>query len=797
MSSEEVDQAASAAANTPTSAASQAGVSSLPARKFSPVILTIKRSPTHTVARTSRQLSLTELRTIRGDSDNTFEWNIGWVDKCSPTYFRGLRKTQRVNHVPGIEQVSRKRNLARCLAPLMAAHPDEFDFSPRSWMFPANWEEFQAAFRARRAREQADSTLERMTYIVKPGSGCQGRGIFLTQSLEDTHFPQNGYIAQEYISRPLLIRRKKFDMRIYVAITSVTPLRLYLFQDGLARFCTEDYEQPDAGNLATLFGHLTNFSLNKLNSKFVHASDDGEASAAGSEGSKWTLAALNAYLEAEYSGAAVRRMWRDVQALLIKTIIATLPPMQTCYSALFPGDASGARTFQLLGFDVMLDSQLRPWLIEVNRNPSLRCDSPLDQKIKTMAMGQLFHILDPLTVAANNAHACAISGAAANAPSSAPGCSAGRPLGVAAGDPKLSDADEARLATVSSRAEARGTLTPELAAVWGARRARAELQVRLEHEDRTVAAFLSNAAFLVAAKVKAAAEARAAVAAESSAPAAATVAADAVASLYDYGAQVQAPAGAGAGAGAADDDDDDDDEGGSAGSRKSGPLADIAAAVAEAEAPEGGSGATVATAAPVSAADTVTNVAAGAHKGPLPQIVLDSRGGYPLYPAAWQRLYPIAAFADYPCGAPTDAAARAELTEYATELGVSTADGDRDPRAGTGKETAEEGEAAVCAALSRGVSVFHPQWSGAEARAGDERYAHIIAAAREQSRSWERDAIVDAMSVRMVPGPAARPGARAGAAAARQRVRAPTAGPAGAGSGPGAPLGWGPTHPKP
>lgn len=38
--------------------------------------------------------------------------------------------------------------------------------------------------------------------------------------------------------------------------------------------------------------------------------------------------------------------------------------------------------FSLLGFDVILDRELRPWLLEINMSPSLRCDSPVDNEVK-------------------------------------------------------------------------------------------------------------------------------------------------------------------------------------------------------------------------------------------------------------------------------------------------------------------------------------------------------------------------------------------------------------------------------
>lgn len=64
----------------------------------------------------------------------------------------------------------------------------------------------------------------------------------------------------------MLIKGKKFDMRMYVVVTSIHPLRVYLYEEGLARFATEDYSN-DPKILRNKFVHLTNFSVNKRNVK--------------------------------------------------------------------------------------------------------------------------------------------------------------------------------------------------------------------------------------------------------------------------------------------------------------------------------------------------------------------------------------------------------------------------------------------------------------------------------------------------------------------------------------------------
>ena len=69
-----------------------------------------------------------------------------------------------------------------------------------------------------------------------------------------------------YLDKPYLINGRKFDMRMYVLVTSFHPLRVYFYNEGLARFATEDYSN-DPRILKNKFVHLTNFSVNKKNLK--------------------------------------------------------------------------------------------------------------------------------------------------------------------------------------------------------------------------------------------------------------------------------------------------------------------------------------------------------------------------------------------------------------------------------------------------------------------------------------------------------------------------------------------------
>ena len=138
--------------------------------------------------------------------------------------------------------------------------PEIYNFHPKSFIIPLELSELQKYMLS------IPKKTER-TVIVKPDCGSQGKGILIIQDFDDLDDYDENAVAQYYIP-PLLLNGKKFDMRIYVLVTSCDPLRIYILNEGMIRFCTEDYQAPKSSNLDEVFSHLTNFSLNKKNSAF-------------------------------------------------------------------------------------------------------------------------------------------------------------------------------------------------------------------------------------------------------------------------------------------------------------------------------------------------------------------------------------------------------------------------------------------------------------------------------------------------------------------------------------------------
>lgn len=340
--------------------------------------------------------------------------NVLWID-TSPvqSYFTTIKPWQRINHFPGMVHIARKTRLAESLEMMKKGFESEYTFFPTTYIIPRDLAVI---------KEEAfgPSGKSKQAFIVKPDGGSQGRGIFLTKNLEDIENLKSTHVAQTYIRNPYLIDGKKFDLRIYVLVTSCEPLRMYLFKDGLVRLCTEDFIKPNASNMDDRCMHLTNFSINRQSDQFEGSNDDS-----GESGSKRSILWFLSWLSDKMGSGVSNQLWDEVGDICVKTVLSIAPILRREYHSTFglgskrgedetcsmqnasqkepqqeerecskPNNKIlGSRSFAVLGIDVMIDSDIKPHLIEVNHLPSFATGSPLDESIKSRVISQALSVL--------------------------------------------------------------------------------------------------------------------------------------------------------------------------------------------------------------------------------------------------------------------------------------------------------------------------------------------------------------------------------------------------------------------
>lgn len=192
-------------------------------------------------------------------------------------------------------------------------------------------------------------------------------------------------------------------MRMYVLVTSFYPLRAYLYNEGLARFATEEYSN-DADHLRNKYVHLTNFSINKRNVKNYVRNDqkrprnsqDNE-NPEDEDSSKWSLQQLRKYLAKRIVPSLSKKnpknqmpftdLFEHCKDVIIKTLISVENPIVSEMNRV--GNRQRC-CFEIFGFDIMFDESLKPWVLEVNCLPSLSSSSIFDKQVKTQLICDAF-----------------------------------------------------------------------------------------------------------------------------------------------------------------------------------------------------------------------------------------------------------------------------------------------------------------------------------------------------------------------------------------------------------------------
>jgi tubulin polyglutamylase TTLL1 len=316
------------------------------------------------------------------------DWNIYWA--CVNTVrnlfnaktFTKLTDLQIVNHFPTYYELCRKDQMAKNIKKYKKAlikegkNVDYLDFLPLTFVLPGDMSIFIEEFK------KAPNSI----WILKPSNKSQGQGIILVNKLnkikklnfQSKTLTENNttvtinetYVISKYLEDPLLVSHKKFDMRIYVLVTSFHPLKVWLYRQGFCRFSNEKYS-IDVNEIDNIFIHLTNVAIQKKYEKYN-----------SSHGGKWSLKNLKMYLEMNYGYDISEKCFNDIKNVIISSLKAVQGVMH-----------SDKHCYECYGYDIILDSNLKPWLIEINASPSLSTTTQGDYILKKQLINDIVNIV--------------------------------------------------------------------------------------------------------------------------------------------------------------------------------------------------------------------------------------------------------------------------------------------------------------------------------------------------------------------------------------------------------------------
>ncbi|KAE8877281.1 putative tubulin polyglutamylase [Phytophthora fragariae] len=331
------------------------------------------------------------------------DWNIFWANKTTiknmfnPENGVRLVDGQYVNHFPNHYELTRKdlmvKNIKRYKKMLSVAtgsssssssinatsdvisalgappSTEALDFLPTTYTLPADYSLFVEEFRRN----------PNVMWIMKPCSKAQGKGIFIINKLSQTkkwanqrwtNMPiKEGYVVSRYIENPLLVGGKKFDLRMYVLVLSYRPMQALVYREGFARFCNVKYSAA-ADDMDNPFMHLTNVAVQKNNEDYN-----------SNHGGKWSVANLCLYVEATRGRGTGEKLLRDIHAVMLHALRAVQNVI-----------INDPHCFECYGYDIIVDENLKPWLVEVNASPSLSTTTREDRNMKSRLLRDVLEL---------------------------------------------------------------------------------------------------------------------------------------------------------------------------------------------------------------------------------------------------------------------------------------------------------------------------------------------------------------------------------------------------------------------
>ncbi|MCF6765069.1 tubulin--tyrosine ligase family protein [Thiotrichales bacterium 19S3-7] len=314
--------------------------------------------------------------------------NILWLRKGYQAYYNNLRSFQWLNHFPNETNLSNKGKLTENLKQYDTVTSSDLSISEF-------YQESYCLYDKGEIYAFLDTISRNDTiWILKPNTLSKGRGIKIvpktskfSQLLSNIKYPYQlqfdnqapcQYIAQRYIKNPLLLNNRKSEIRIYWLITSLNPLVAFVYSQGTVRLNSEAFQLANFDNPLI---HITNIYQQKKYNKNIN-----------NQRLKWSFDELDQYLYLKN----ITQEKNFSQSMLIPKIKQILFYVLNATKNKLNNNLLNEGYFGLYGADFILDSNLQPWLTEIQKGPGLSWSDPIKKGLIPPMLNETIQIISEI-----------------------------------------------------------------------------------------------------------------------------------------------------------------------------------------------------------------------------------------------------------------------------------------------------------------------------------------------------------------------------------------------------------------
>ena len=238
---------------------------------------------------------------------------------------------------------------------------NDYNYMPETYYYPKDKEFIYRKFKNYRLNLND-------LWLVKPTNDYGGHGIKILESL--TKIERNQYMITKYITNLDLANNKKYDLRLYVLITGLRPLRIYFYKEGLVRIATKNYTL-DKKSIQDIYVHLTNRCVNEKTKNFIEPNNTHTENA-----NIWNLNTYSKHLKKlDVDFEKIRKKIKDI---IIKSIISFYKNVTL---EQYQNNLNDINFYLLLGYDIIITKDFQPYLLEMNDGASIYYSNQIDEKI--------------------------------------------------------------------------------------------------------------------------------------------------------------------------------------------------------------------------------------------------------------------------------------------------------------------------------------------------------------------------------------------------------------------------------
>uniref|UniRef100_A0ABM5G4Y2 Tubulin--tyrosine ligase-like protein 9 n=1 Tax=Pogona vitticeps TaxID=103695 RepID=A0ABM5G4Y2_9SAUR len=288
------------------------------------------------------------------------EWDFYWCDvrwlqeNFDHTY---MDEHVRISHFRNHYELTRKNYIVKNLKRFRKQLEREAgkleamkcDFFPKTFEMPSEYHLFVEEFRKNPG----------ITWIMKPVARSQGRGIFLFRKLKDV-----------------------IDWRKVRCLLLLTSQEGISWEQPTLKLCPDGVRLDDQKDEIPVENYVAQRYIENPyligGRKF-----DLRVYVLVMSGCKWMIQKFRLYLTAKHGPEAVEALFSEMDNIFIKSL-------QSVQKVII----SDKHCFELYGYDILIDQDLKPWLLEVNASPSLTASSQEDYELKTHLLEDTLHIVD-------------------------------------------------------------------------------------------------------------------------------------------------------------------------------------------------------------------------------------------------------------------------------------------------------------------------------------------------------------------------------------------------------------------